>query len=291
MNTIEISIKAYGYFGDDYDGKEIAQNKNIAKNLNDSTLNEKDLKSILECLLSSIKEIKSLFPDEQSDVTYHNDNRLLSITFKVRYNDNTGSNTLTEKFFFKEAARHHSISNLLLEYCKSTDNGEEGSRIWIMDEYDQGPPAGTYAILALVNRSQIWVPNYIEFLRTNDLDHEVEQMWDIRAILEKYGWCEETTRLAIARKVSCCGQAGTEQFKELLNNGLLEYLKVEENRSTFLKDIVQEFFDYDLTTRGKQLLHDSKEHYIKWKTQKLNSFELAITKNEIALLKEQIAIE
>ncbi len=290
MNAIKIKIYAYGCTGNDYDGKEIKQEKIIAKSSSDNRLTEFDLKNILNNIIISIKEIKALYPDEQKDMIFHHDNRLEQIKFSIEITnkENEIINTFDEQSFFEKVAIYNSLSQLIIDYCQITDDGEEGSRIWISNEYDEGPPAGTYAILALVNLDKKWISNYIEFLRTNDLDHEMEQMWDIKKIIDKYGWCNETCRLAIARNVSCCGQGGSQQFKEFLNNGLRDYLILKENKATFLKSLLQEFIDYELTDHGLKLLNGSKEYYLKWRIPELSSFESVLTKKEIKILKEKI---
>lgn len=235
MTMITVFIKAYGCIGDDYTGKETTQDYQLEKDLTDSQLTEKDVRVILESLITSIEQIKALYPDEQTEVLYHNHNRLESLKFEIVVEDKSGlSQTFEEKNFFEAAAKCSSLSHLILKYCDITDDGEEGLRISIMDEYGEGLPAGTHAILALVNEDKSWIPSYIEFLRTNDLDHEVEQMWDIKSIIEKYNWGKETCRLAIARNISCCGQGGNEQFNDFLNNGLSDYLNSNENRKEFL---------------------------------------------------------
>lgn len=283
MTKIKISIKAFGYIGD-YDGKETTQNKFIEKDLADFLLTEKDLRLILESLITSIKEIKALYPDEQTNVRYHNDNRVESLKFEVAFNDKSDSTqTLEEKAFFEQAVKYPDLSSLILEYCENTDNGEEGTRIWIMNEYIEGTPAGTYAILALVNQNKNRIPNYIEFLRTNDLDHEFEQIWDINSIIEKYGWGKETCRLAIARNVSCRGQAGTEQFNNFLNHGLMDYLNSDENRKEFLDLIFQEFKEWDQVEF--RLKEGSKKYYINNVVSYVHHFDKILKEEEINEIK------
>ncbi len=290
MNEIKILINAFGCVGDDYDSKEINREKLLEKDSSDDKLTGGDLEQILEAMIASVKEIKALYPDEQTDVIYHHNNRLESLKFVIEFSDKKGNiQNLGEKEFFKNVAKHDFLAPKVLDYCRVTDDGEEGTRIWIADEYGEGPPAGTYAILSLVHRDKKWIPDYINFLRTNDLDHEVEQQWHIKEIIDKYGWCKETSCLAIARNISCCGQGGTQQFKEFLDNGLDRYIKLKENRPVFLKDITREFLDYELTAHGKELLNDSKEYYMKWRTKELDHFESVLTDDERETIKEEIA--
>ena len=289
MNNIKILIKAYGCIGDDYEGKETVKEKLIEKDSAQVDLTENDLKQILKYLINAVKEVKILYPDQQTEVVFHHDNRVESLKFEITYaTKNQGINVLEEKAFFDLVAVYPKLNDLILAYCDITDDGEEGTRIIIDSEYGDAPPAGTYAMLALVDQNKKWIHHYIKFLRTNDLDHEVEQMWHIKAIVEKYGWCEETTRLAIARNASCCGQGGSEQFKQFLATGLSDYLNQGVNKSQFLKDIKQEFIDYESTSRGISLLKDNKEYYIKYRTPEVNAFVQVLSEQELAWLTEEI---
>ncbi len=290
MKKIKIIINAFGCTGDDFDAKEVNREKLLDKDPSDARLTVNDLEQILESMIASVKEIKVLYPDEQTGMSYHHDNRVESIKFFIEFSDEKGNvQKLEEKEFFENVAEHPVLAPKVLEYCRVTDDGEEGTRIWIADEFDEGPPAGTFAILGLVHQDKKWIPDYIEFLRTNDLDHEVEQQWQIKGIIDKYGWCNETSRLAIARNVSCCGQGGTQQFKEFIDNGLGDYIKQQENRPAFLKDITREFLDYESTDHGKKLLNDSKEYYMKWRSEELEGFEFVLTEDEKVTIKEEIA--
>jgi len=289
MEYIKILIKAYGCIGDDYEGKETVKEKLIEKDLTQVDLTENDLKQILKYLINAVKEIKALYPDQQTEVIFHHDNRVESLKFEITYSkDDQDIKVLEEKEFFDLVAMYPKLSELILAYCDITDDGEEGSRIIIDSEYGDAPPAGTYAMLALVEQNKKWIHHYIKFLRTNDLDHEVEQMWHIKAIVEKYDWCTETTRLAIARNASCCGQGGGEQFNQFLANGLSDYLNQSANKSEFLKDIKQEFIDYESTSRGISLLKDNKAYYIKYQATKINAFSKILTEQELVWLTEEV---
>ena len=280
MNKINILINAFGLIGDNYEEKEVLHEKILTKDLSDNHLNETDLKQILETIITSIKEIKLLYPDEQTNVIQHFNNRLDSIKFEIKFIDSTNtSKTLEESSFFELATKHESLASLILEYCKITDDGEEGNRLMIRNEYHEGPPAGTYAILSLVFQNKKWIPNYIDFLRTNDLEHEVEQMWNIESILKKYGWCLETYKLAIARNISCCGQAGKEQFDRFIENGLRESLSNKRNRNIFLENILNEFQEWK--SFEFRLKDGSFDYYKKYIISYVDHFSKLLTLNEI----------
>ena len=283
MTKIKISIKAYGLVGDDFDGKESLQEKILPKEALDSKLTEIDLKQILETIITSIKDIKALYPDQQTDMIRHNDNRLDSIKFEVTYFDKTDvCQMLEEKALFQQVAKYNNLAPLILDYCNVTDDGEEGSRVMITHEYDEGPPAGTYAILALVDQDKKWISNYIEYLRTNALDHEVEQMWDIKNIITKYGWCKETYELAIARQISCCGQSGRTQFEHLINEGLKTALDNKNHKTLFLDCILKEFIEWDAFQF--RLKEGSKAYFQIYVVSYVKHFDALLTQIEITTI-------
>ncbi len=273
-------IDAYGYIDDDDNGKEVKQEKILTKDPNSNQLTVTDLKEILTVMITLVKEVKTQYPDQQTDVIHHHDNRLEHIKFQIQFkNNNNTIHNLDEESFFKEAATHESLSELILGYCKVTDDGEEGTRIYISHEYDEGSPAGTYAILALVNQDKKWISSYIDFLRTNDLDHEVEQMWHIRAVIDKYQWSEDTCRLAIARNISCCGQSGRQQFNDFIAEGLENYLEKEGNKKMFIDNILKEFQEWDAVEF--RLKDGSKKYYINYIVSRVKHFEKVLTEEEI----------
>ncbi|MFX3470803.1 tetratricopeptide repeat protein [Leptospira borgpetersenii] len=82
------------------------------------------------------------------------------------------------------------------------------------------------------------IENYINFLRSNDLNHEVYQSDDINALVEKWGWCQETLSLMAVRCFR--GQFGTDQFHEMMEAGLSEYLNLPGNMDYFLLRLCEE---------------------------------------------------
>src|SRR5690606_5895857 len=130
-----------------------------------------------------------------------------------------------------EAATFEALHPLLHAYALETAEGAHGHAIWSDDE----TPSGTHAIVPLVMHDRKWLPDYLRFLRSNDLDHEVDQAGDIDAIIERYGWAPDTLALAAARLVSCQGQFGEEQFGQLLEEGLSDHLDTAKGRGDFLE--------------------------------------------------------
>ncbi|MCF6308801.1 MAG: hypothetical protein L3J09_12740, partial [Flavobacteriaceae bacterium] len=129
---------------------------------------------------------------------------------------------------------------------------------------------------------------YINFLRSCDLDHEVEQSGDIEKVIEKYGWGEETCRLAIARLVSCGGQFGEEQFKEFLENGLNDYLIMPENRTMFLNNVIREFNEAEQIIRYAS--YYPKDQYLSDVEMWVEFFEVVLTEKEMETLNNEVSL-
>jgi hypothetical protein len=276
MNQLLITADAIGYT-DDYEEQEVHQEKQSDKDPSSEQLTETDCNTILQIMIQLVKEIKHQFVDGENKA----DNKLVSIAFTII----SGNDTYDEEAFFNIAATNDSLINVILEYINVTDHGDEGTRI-SMPENDsyESHPAGTFAALALVAQDKKHIGNYIDFLKTNDLDHEMMQMWHIKDIVEKYSWCEETARLVIARGVSCCGQSGKEQFDTFVENGLNEYIADAEIRKQFLQHVRNEFDGWDdLQFRLKD---GSEKYYRNYVVAYVKHFEKLLTKEEI----EQIEI-
>ncbi|WP_196890433.1 hypothetical protein [Aureivirga marina] len=249
MSKIKVVINAFG-FPENEEGKEFLQDYFLEKDHTSANLNRNDFEIILKFLIQKIKDLKQFYAKESND-----ENGLDSFKFQIEFKE-----IFEEKNFFTKVTEFENLHDLVLKYCDVLKHGEENSRIWILDSFDEAPPAGTFAILALVNKEKSWISEYIKFLRTNDLEHEVAQFWDIKSILEKYGWNTETCRLAIARNVSCCGQVGREQFSQFLEKGLKIYLNKKENKTMFLKLIKEEF---DIWEKVDFRIKDGSSKYFK----------------------------
>ncbi len=281
MDEILIKMQALGY-NSDYDEIKKIQKKSVSKDLSSAGFSENDCKAVIEAMISSVNDVKPLYPDE--DVP--EGNKLVSVSFKIAYKV-PGKKALNfdEEKIFKEAAPYDSLAGAMLEYIRATEKGDEGSRVMMPenDEYESHP-AGTFAILSLVLRDKKWIADYIDFLRTNDMDSEVMQRWHIIEIIEKYGWCEETSKLAIARNVSCCGQEGKEQFESFVKEGLADYYAVPENRKAFLANIRTEFLSWSNFTF--RLEDGDKDYYESDVVSYTNHFEALLSPEEIKGIEE-----
>ena len=272
MSYIFIEVNALGYTGEDYEELETNQKTRIPKDLASDQLTEKDCRAVIQTMIAVVNDTKKQYPDEETP----EGNKLVSLKFEIAYEDNHWD----EESFFNEAVLYNSLAEAMLEYADVTASGDEGQRI-IMPENDEyeSHPAGTFAVLALALHNRKRIDDYIGFLRTNDLDSEEVQMWHIASIIEKYGWCEETVKLAVARNISCCGQGGREQFKTFAEDGLRDYLADPDKRKAFLENIRSEFLSWDKLTSRMQ---DSSEKYFRtYIVSYVSHFDTLLTKEEL----------
>ncbi len=163
----------------------------------------------------------------------------------------------SETVFFRKAASHNELHPLILAYVDSLiKQSLEGNRLWSGDE----TPAGTDAIEALAFSDAKYIKKYIEFLKTNDMEHEVYQDYGIGYIIKTHGLNEDTLRLIAVRLTECLGQHGGENVSMLLEETEFgEYLEEEENAELFLKHL-QEAFMTALKNRNYD--EEYKELYI-----------------------------
>ncbi|WP_176425224.1 hypothetical protein [Myxococcus sp. AM009] len=167
------------------------------------------------------------------------DGGLHAFTFSLRgaTADGAAQWELREYEVCERAAHFESLHPLLRDYAVVTGAGANGNRMWA----DAETPAGTHAIGALVLRDRTWLPAYIDFLRSCDLDHEVDQWGVLDQLIEHHGWAPDTCALAAARLLSCRGQHGDEQLSTWMEASLGEYLATEEGRAAFDHAAAREF--------------------------------------------------
>lgn len=104
-----------------------------------------------------------------------------------------------------EAIRYAELHKLMEQIVmKITEYGEGGrfAQIWENEEVQAG---GAFAReLAMYDKK--YIPLYCRYIRTNDLDHEVYQLDDMLAILEKWDYSVETMPVLFYRQDN--GQCG-----------------------------------------------------------------------------------
>lgn len=145
----------------------------------------------------------------------------------------------SETLFFRKAASYTELHSLILQYIDLLiKHSKEEGLLWSHDE----TPAGTDAIESLAFIDSKYIQKYIEFLRINDMDHEVNQHYGIGLIIKNHGWNEDTLHLIAVRLGECCGQHGDQNLELLLESTeLADYLKDERHSDIFLKHLTDEF--------------------------------------------------
>ncbi len=145
----------------------------------------------------------------------------------------------SESLFFRKAASYKELHSMILNYVDGVIKYSiKNELLWSHDE----TPAGTDAIESLAFSDSKYIQKYIEFLRINDMDHEVYQNYGIGRIIQIHGFNKDTLHLLAVRLGEGCGQHGEENLMHLLENSKLgDYLKVEINAKLFLKLLTEEF--------------------------------------------------
>lgn len=151
--------------------------------------------------------------------------------FTFMFRDDSGTEWDEEEFFRRTAA-YNELDEKTLRYVENinvynaSDDYLEGvDTVW----HDEERQAGSFAMQSLAMKNPAYVRQYADFLRHNDMGHEVEQFDFINTLLEKHGWREETLYLAAVRFSQAAGQQGYQQYKVMRERfRLMEYLE-EQN--------------------------------------------------------------
>lgn len=132
------------------------------------------------------------------------------------------------------------------------------------------------------------MPEYINFLRSSDLDHEVEQPNDIEKIITLYGWTEEICSLIIARLFSCHGQNGNVQFSCLLETPMADFFK--NNKKIVIDKLIEEFENTAIFRNNFMPSNEynyTGEHYIE-DVLYMSEFISLFNEEEIVTIKERL---
>lgn len=201
---------------------EDISNKHILHN----DFTEQNLENLLDSIISILEKARTELTENDFTINY------LDYGFSLDDDSELDESYLGD--FFEQAARFVSLHQKILHYTSLTYDEKNDEHFWIDSEHQ----AGTEAIHPLAITDSKYILNYIDFLRSNDMDHEVCQYDDINSVIQSHGWCEQTLQLSLARLFSCCGQHGREQFSELFASGLGEY--IVEHFDSFLLLLAEE---------------------------------------------------
>jgi hypothetical protein len=201
---------------------------------------EQQLAAILDNILSLLEEAKQAMP------------KISYVPFSIMDESGEKDDNFDIYSYIGQCAEFETLHPKMLEYMNATYDEKNRDRYWDDPEHQ----AGTEGIKPLAIRDKKYIATYIEFLYTNDMDHEVAQCGDIAEIVNAHGWCPETLQLMVARATTCCGQHGYEDFLDNYNNnappgiavaGLKDYIL--SHTDEFFTALKQENFpgpdDYD----------------------------------------------
>lgn len=107
---------------------------------------------------------------------------------------------------------------------------------------DAETPTGAAGAAGLAASDVRWIPAYLEYLASCDMEHEVYQAAEMDLIVHSHGWTPATAGLAAARLWRFGGQHGDEQFGQWLEqDGLQDYLHSRNGAGAFLAAVRAEF--------------------------------------------------
>ena len=107
---------------------------------------------------------------------------------------------------------------------------------------DEETPTGAAGACYLAAADTRWIPAYLDYLASCDLDHEVHQYAEMDLIVRTHGWGPATAALAAARLWRLAGQHGDEQFGQWLEeDGLEDYLGSGAGAGAFEAAVRSEF--------------------------------------------------
>ncbi|MCP4749642.1 MAG: ankyrin repeat domain-containing protein [Proteobacteria bacterium] len=157
----------------------------------------------------------------------------LRFTFKDKHLE------MDEKTFFERLPMTHDTAERLRIIFANIVGGVSGE-LW----YDDEIQAGMYAMKSLVLYDKKYIADFIEYLKSGIINYENETLYPTELIfdvLEKFGWCDETLRLIVARAVNCGGRYGSDEFRlQVKKGGLREYLQNGKHFDLFHALLLQE---------------------------------------------------
>lgn len=142
-----------------------------------------------------------------------------------------------EHEIYRQACAFPGLHGLVGSLVAATAGGP-GRRPWADEETPTGAAGAAYLAASDVR----WVPAYLDYLASCDLDHEVHQAAEMDLVVATHGWGPATAALAAARLWRLGGQQGEEQvagWRE--ESGLEDYLQSGPGADAFLAAVRSEF--------------------------------------------------
>ncbi len=151
--------------------------------------------------------------------------------------ESDGTPVAGEHEVYRQACAFPALHDHVHALVQATAGGPR-RRPWADEETPTGSAGAAYLAMADLR----WLPAYLEYLASCDLDHEVHQAAEMDGIIASHGWGPATVGLAAARLWRLGGQHGDEQFGGWLEEGGLEdYLDSPDGAAAFRAAVGTEF--------------------------------------------------
>lgn len=148
-----------------------------------------------------------------------------------------GEPVAAEHEVYRQACAFPGLHDQVHALVQATAGGPR-RRPWADEETPTGAAGAAYLAVADLR----WLPAYLEYLASCDLDHEVHQAAEMDAIIASHGWNPATAGLAAARLWRLGGQHGDEQVGQWLEeDGLDGYLDSRAGAAAFAAAVQAEF--------------------------------------------------
>ena len=131
------------------------------------------------------------------------------VEYEINLHDNLPS--YSELVFFLSAAEDSNNINKILTFIQEIKQKNQIKKTWL----DEEMPMGLNASFALAYNDKKYISEFIDFLRTCDMNHEVYQFIFIELLENKWQVCNEIIELLAARTNSISGQWGVLEHKRL----------------------------------------------------------------------------
>lgn len=143
----------------------------------------------------------------KNEARYHDDTQSEPIYFEKAKADEKPTRIEAQYFFDQVLEQYPDLTPELAKWITYPNSlGEAGGHC--TDEY--GKYLFLEPILALALHDKKYIRDFIQFMQTNDMDHETDEYQEepMDAIFDKWGICNETVELVAARQGSIHGQQG-----------------------------------------------------------------------------------
>jgi len=170
--------------------------------------NPVDVSKTLEALLANLETLCE-YATENKGIKYGKYHEESFIEYQINLHDNLPS--YSELVFFLTAAKNSSNFNVIVSFVEAIMQKNKTKKVWL----DQEMPMGLNASFALAYTNKTYISNFIDFLRTTDMNKEVYQYIFISLLEKKWGICNEVIALLAARIHSISGQWGVESHEAL----------------------------------------------------------------------------